>query len=99
MLSRISDIRFSAVMVSEARGGLGGTSGCGLTGISQASAMLTERPRKKLGDEIGIASSYQVRNPGAMKGTGTRPIPSDGIWAAIGRFCGRTPFQVILRAA
>jgi hypothetical protein len=95
MLSRINAIRFSAVRVSAARGGLGGTSGCDVT-ESQASAMLTGRPRKKPGDETGVSASYQLRNPGAMKALSTRATPSDGIWAAIGRFCDRAPFPVLL---
>jgi hypothetical protein len=96
MLSRIIAIRFKAVRVSEARGGLGGTSGRGVTGISQDSAMLTGRPRKKLGDEIGVSSSYQLWNPGAMKAPAPS-IPSDGIWTAIGWFCGRARFPYLCK--
>jgi hypothetical protein len=62
-LSRIAAIRPKAVMVSGARGGLGGTSGRRATGISQASAMLTCGLVKK----IGVAQPYQVHDPGATK--------------------------------
>jgi hypothetical protein len=40
-LSRIAINRPKAVMLAGARGGLGGTSGCRVTGESQVSAMLT----------------------------------------------------------
>jgi hypothetical protein len=45
-LTRIAAIRPNMVMLSGARGGLGGTSGRRVTGMSQVSAMLM-RPREK----------------------------------------------------
>jgi hypothetical protein len=61
-LSRIAASRPNAVMVSGARGGLGGTSGARLTGMSQASAMLTCGLAKTDYDKIGVAHSYWFRD-------------------------------------
>jgi hypothetical protein len=48
-------------MLSGARGGAGGTSGGRVTGISQASAMLTDGLAFQQGNaSIGIAHPYQV---------------------------------------
>ena len=65
-LSRIATIFPKAVMLSRARGGLGGTSGRRATGISQASAMLT----CGLAEKISVAQPYQVHDPGATKAHG-----------------------------
>jgi hypothetical protein len=45
-LSRIAAMRPSVVILSGARGGLGGTSGGRATGVCQASAMLMENLAK-----------------------------------------------------
>ena len=64
------------VMLSGARGGAGGTSGGRATGMSQASAMLTDGLAVLTSDDTRIGERPHIRsaNPGAMKahkGAGT----------------------------
>ena len=68
MLSRIAAIRPKAVMFSDARGGLGGTSGCRAIGGSQASAMLTYGLAVLPDVLTGVAAPYQVRKSGRHEG-------------------------------
>ena len=70
-LSRIAIIRPNAVMLSGARGGLGGTSGWRVTGMSQASAMLTSDLAKTELDKLGAALHHISPESGAMKARGS----------------------------
>jgi hypothetical protein len=64
---RIAAIRAKTFMVSDARGGLGGTSGWRVTATSQASAMLTGGLAKlTMVTKSASRHLYQVQNPDAM---------------------------------
>jgi hypothetical protein len=71
MLLRIAAIRPNTVMVADARGGLGGTSGCRAADISQASAMLTFGLAKndaKIGVAQTLSGLKSRRHEGARTG-------------------------------
>jgi hypothetical protein len=76
-LSRIAAIFPKTVMVSRARGGLGGTSGRRVTGISQASAMLTGGLASRSPDERSdIRDRFSKHSHVLMRATSPDPIRS-----------------------
>jgi hypothetical protein len=61
MLLRIAAIRPKIVMSAEARGGVGGSSGARVAGISKVSAMLTSASRFQSAAS-GAAHLYQIED-------------------------------------
>src|ERR1044071_4429737 len=70
---RIIAMRPNSPISGDARGGLGGTSGCRTIGMSRASAMLTMASRLNVGTAAG---THIVRNYATIRGVRVKTLVS-----------------------